>query len=127
MQVLFKLRHGLSNLSMLFENTHTNEIRRSKGAPIIRCVTTKIPTWGYHQLVIFTPSRIPIMVPSGGNGEWPPDLDAKWTINHREMKRGIGKRLQTITFPSHNTNVLSIHFFSIYGMQQNLLLLQECL
>jgi len=73
-------------------------MKRSKGAPIIGCVITEIPTWGYHQLVVFTPSIIPIMVLNGGNGEQPLNLDPKWTINPREIKRCIGKIFQISPF-----------------------------
>ncbi len=67
-------------------------MKRSKGTPIIGCVTTEIPTWGYHQLIFLPPSRLPIMVPSGGNEERPLDLvEPKWTINLREIKEVLEK------------------------------------
>jgi hypothetical protein len=92
-------------------------MRRSKGAPLIGYVITKIPTWGYHQLVIFTPSRIPIMVPNGGNGEQPLDLNPKWTISPKEIKRSIGKIFQTSPFLT--TTPMSYPYIFLVHMECN--------
>lgn len=39
-------------------NTHTNEVRRSKGAPMIGCITITISTRGYLQIVISSQNNV---------------------------------------------------------------------
>jgi hypothetical protein len=46
----------------------TNEMKRLGNAHIFGCITTKIPTWAYHQLVVYALSRVDVIVVGGGNG-----------------------------------------------------------
>jgi hypothetical protein len=68
MHVLFQFEHGLLNLPLLFGILITNEMKRLGSAHIIGCITTKIPTWDYHQLVVYAHSRVHVIVVGGGNG-----------------------------------------------------------
>jgi N-methylhydantoinase B/oxoprolinase/acetone carboxylase alpha subunit len=45
----------------------TNKMKRLGNAHIIGCITTKIPTWDYHQLIVYAYSRVHVIVVGGGN------------------------------------------------------------
>ncbi len=69
----FSTSDGLFSLPLLFRIFITNEMKRLGNAHIFGCITTKIPTWDYHQLVIYGLSRVDVIVVGGGNGGWPPN------------------------------------------------------
>jgi N-methylhydantoinase B/oxoprolinase/acetone carboxylase alpha subunit len=51
----------------LFGTFITNKMKRLGNAHIIGCITTKIPTWDYHQLIVYAYSRVHVIVVGGGN------------------------------------------------------------
>jgi hypothetical protein len=62
MHVLFQLEHGVFSLPFLFGIFITNVMKRLGNAHIIGSITTKIPTWDYHQLVVYAHSRMHVIV-----------------------------------------------------------------
>lgn len=65
---MFSTSDGLFSLPLLFGIFITNEMKSLGNAHIFGCITTKIPTWDYDQLVVYALSRMDVIVVGGGNG-----------------------------------------------------------